>query len=201
MDLIVYAVLAIGAVWFITSRGKKQQAAALSFRDNLEPGQEVMTIGRMYATVLEVNDNRITLELSDGVVGVWDKDGIARLVFPPVDDDDEDGDAEDDEYDDDEYDDELEDDDDDYDDEALDDELDDLDAELDEAAVGEGESGEDVPDLDEPVGGAIYQPAADDESVDATDDVKTDKDWPGVEVPDDASSLIDPDTDDKKKPL
>jgi preprotein translocase subunit YajC len=193
MELIVIAVLFIGVFWFMNGKARKQQAAAFAFRDNLQPGQEVMTIGRMYGIVVEVNEDRVTLELSDGVVGVWDKQGIMRLVEPPLDDTD----LEDDELDEDEYDDEY-DDDEEYDDEALDDQLDELDAELDDAA--------DVTENDgaEPVGGAIYDPAVVDETVDdatAADEVKTDEDWSDVDVPDDASSLIDPDTDEKKKPL
>jgi preprotein translocase subunit YajC len=184
MELIVIAVLFIGMLWFMNSRTRKQQQAAMAFRDNLQPGQEVMTIGRMYGIVVEVDEDRVTLELSDGVVGVWDKQGIMRLVEPPVDADLED------ESDEGEYDEEYEDDEE-YDDEALDDQLDELDAELDDT-VDAGE-----PDEGEPVGGAIYPAAAGDES----GDVPTAQEWSDVEVPDDASSLIDPDTDEKKKPL
>jgi preprotein translocase subunit YajC len=99
MDFFIIALAAIVLLWFMSSRSRKQQQAALKFRDNLQAGQEVMTIGRMYGTVVEVDGDRVTLELLDGVTGQWDKSGIAKLVEPPVEMDDE-------EYDDDEYDDE-----------------------------------------------------------------------------------------------
>ncbi len=92
-------------LWFMSSRTRKQQQAALRFRDDLQPGQEVMTIGRMYGTVVEIDGDRVTLELLDGVTGQWDKSGIAKLVEPPVEEDDDEYD--DDEYDEDEYDDDA----------------------------------------------------------------------------------------------
>ena len=86
MELLVIALLGIGMLWFMSRRTRKQQQEAMRFRDLLEPGQEVMTIGRMYGTVVEVEGDRVTLELSDGAVGQWDKTGIAKLVEPPFED-------------------------------------------------------------------------------------------------------------------
>lgn len=155
-------------LWWMQRNARRQQAAAMAFRNDLQPGQEVLTIGRMYGTVVEVDGNRVTLDLGDGVYGVWDKEGIMRIVPPETDDEvaddvaDEDAEAYDDEYEDDyedEYDDEA------GDDEVLDDEL--LDDEVlddDEVLADDG-----APALDEP-----------------------------IEVPDDASSLTDPDEDPKK---
>lgn len=99
MDLSFFIILLFGAgaLWFMSSRTRKQQQEAMRFRDNLQAGQEVMTIGRMYGTVVEINGDRVTLELLDGATGQWDKSAIAKLVDPPLDDvdegeyDDEDG--------------------------------------------------------------------------------------------------------------
>ena len=90
MELLVIALLGIGMLWFMSRRTRKQQQEAMRFRDLLEPGQEVMTIGRMYGTVVDVEGDRVTLELSDGVIGQWDKTGIAKLVEPPLEDEDDD---------------------------------------------------------------------------------------------------------------
>lgn len=144
--LLLIALFAVVLLWWLPRTAKKQQAAATAFRESLEPGQEVMTIGRMYGTVVEVDGNRVTLDLGDGALGVWDKEGILKLVEPPLDDELVEGDELDDV--DDEFEDELED------DELEDDQLED--DELDEDLVED------------------------------------------VEVPDDASSLTDPDEDDKK---
>ena len=107
MDIFIFALAAVALLWFMSSRTRKQQQAATRFRDSLEPGQEVMTIGRMYGTVVEVDGDRVTLELLDGGTGQWDKSGIAKLVEPPVEADDElDDELDDEEYDEDDYDDE-----------------------------------------------------------------------------------------------
>lgn len=179
MDLLIIGLLFIGVMWFMTSRTRKQQAAAMAFRDNLQPGQEVMTIGRMYGTVVEVDGTRVTLELSDGVVGVWDKDGIARLVDPPIADDGEladDADVDDDELADTEY-----------------DEYDELDEELDEELEDELAEGE--VSIDDQIDEALLDEDG------ATDEVaapEIDEEWSEVDVPDDASSLTDPDEDPKQ---
>lgn len=106
MEFLVIGALALAAMWFMSSRTRKQQQEALRFRDNLEAGQEVMTIGRMYGTVVEVDGDRVTLELLDGVMGQWDKSAIASLVVPPLDDVDDGEYDEDSEYDE-EYDDDV----------------------------------------------------------------------------------------------
>lgn len=96
-SFVIILLFGAGALWFMSSRTRKQQQEAMRFRDNLQAGQEVMTIGRMYGTVVEIDGDRVTLELLDGVTGQWDKSAIAKLVDPPLDDvdegeyDDEDG--------------------------------------------------------------------------------------------------------------
>ena len=165
MELLIIAAMFIGVMWFTSSRARKQQAAAMAFRDSLEPGLEVMTIGRMYGTVLEVDGDRVTLELSDGVVGVWDKAGISRLVEPVVPADDEELDEDEEYLDDEDYSDEDYSDEEEYDDENLEDE---------EAADGESDE---------------------DPEVTEADDTSDGSDWADVDVPDDASSLTDPDPD------
>lgn len=107
IDPVFLGVLAlfVVALWWMSSRTRKQQQAQSAFRDNLQPGQQVMTGSGLYATVVEVIDDTVVLEASPGVHTRWFKPAIAKLVEPPVPADE---DLEDDEYADDEYaDDEL----------------------------------------------------------------------------------------------
>lgn len=88
MELILIAALAFALMFWMSSRSKKQQRAALSFRDSLEPGQEVMTGSGLFGTIIEVDGDRITLE-SDGPGGartVWLRAAIAKLAEPVVED-------------------------------------------------------------------------------------------------------------------
>lgn len=99
MDFSFLIILAIGAValFLMSSRQRKAQREQLSFRDNLQPGQRVMTGSGMYGTVVEVDGDEVTLESTPGNESVWIKAAIARLVEPPVDEEPEvDEDAEDD---------------------------------------------------------------------------------------------------------
>jgi preprotein translocase subunit YajC len=85
------------ALFLMSSRQRKAQREQLSFRDNLQPGQRVMTGSGMYGTVVEVDGDEVTLESTPGNESVWIKAAIARLVEPPVDEETEvDEDAEDD---------------------------------------------------------------------------------------------------------
>jgi preprotein translocase subunit YajC len=87
-------VIGIGAMFLLSSRQRKAQKQQLSFRDNLQPGQRVMTGSGMYGTVVEVDGDEVTLESTPGTQSIWIKAAIARLVDPPVDEVAEDDDEE-----------------------------------------------------------------------------------------------------------
>lgn len=87
MELILIAVLAFAMMWWMSRRSKKQRAEAMSFRDSLETGQEIMTGSGLFGVIVDVEDDRITVE-SGGPGGsrtVWLRAAIAKLVDPPVD--------------------------------------------------------------------------------------------------------------------
>lgn len=85
MELILIAVLAFAMMWWMSNRSKKQQRAALSFRDSLEVGQEVMTGSGLFGVIVDVEEDRITLETEPGGARtVWLRAAIAKLVDPPV---------------------------------------------------------------------------------------------------------------------
>lgn len=86
---LIILVIGLGAMFLLSSRQRKAQREQLSFRDNLQPGQRVMTGSGMYGTVVEVEGDEVTLESTPGVQSVWIKAAIARLVEPPVVDEDE----------------------------------------------------------------------------------------------------------------
>lgn len=138
-SILIIMALAVGAMWLMTNRTRKQQKAAADFRASLTPGQDVMTGSGLFGTIVAVDDDVITLETSPGVTSRWLRPAIAKLVEPPVAADD--ANEDDEEYDEDEYDDEY--------DEDLDDaDLDaDADADLDEDAEPvEGLAEVEIPD-------------------------------------------------------
>ncbi len=88
-ELILFAALAFGALWLMSSRARKQQQQANAFRDNLEVGQEVRTASGMFGTIVDVEDDIITLESTPGNESRWLRAAIALVVEPPVEDEDE----------------------------------------------------------------------------------------------------------------
>ncbi len=86
MELLIIAALAFAMMFWMSRRSKKQRSEAMSFRDSLEIGQEVMTGSGLFGVIVAVEDERITLE-TEGLGGartVWLRAAIAKLVDPPV---------------------------------------------------------------------------------------------------------------------
>ena len=98
MELLIIMAIALGALWLMSSRTRKQQRAAQEFRNNLEAGDEVMTASGLLGTVVAVEDDVITLESSPGAHTRWIRAAIAKKIEPTVDeiDDTDDDELEDD---------------------------------------------------------------------------------------------------------
>ena len=90
-------ILAVVAFWFMSRRTRKQQRAQQEFRNTLEAGDEVMTASGMIGTVVEIEDDAITLESEPGGGRTrWVRAAIAKKIEPPVVDEDEVHDVDDD---------------------------------------------------------------------------------------------------------
>ncbi len=125
-SFLIILLFGVGMLWFMSRRTRKQQQEAARFRDNLEAGQEVMTGSGLFGTVVEVEGDRVTLEIAPGVTSQWLKAAIAKVVEPPLEDEDEE--PEDGEELEDEFEDEFEDEDADGADETDDEEWEELEA-------------------------------------------------------------------------
>jgi preprotein translocase subunit YajC len=84
VELFLILAIALGALWLMSSRTRKQQRAAQEFRNNLVPGDEVMTASGLLGTVVTVEDDVITLESSPGAHTRWIRAAIAKKIEPPV---------------------------------------------------------------------------------------------------------------------
>ena len=83
-SFIIILVVGLGALLFMNWRTRKKQQEQLSFRDRLEIGQEVQTIGGLIGTITAVEDDRVTLETAPGTEVVFVKMALAKLIDPPV---------------------------------------------------------------------------------------------------------------------
>lgn len=95
MELFIILAIGLGAMFLLSSRQRKAQRQQMSFRDSLQPGQEVMTGSGMYGTVVEVEDDVITLESTPGNRSRWIRAAIAKLIEPPVEEDDDEDESDD----------------------------------------------------------------------------------------------------------
>ncbi|MCD9143282.1 preprotein translocase subunit YajC [Streptomyces albireticuli] len=79
MTLLPFIVL-IGAMFLMTRSAKNKQRQAAQMRDQMQPGTGVRTIGGMYATVKEVSDDSVLLEVAPGVHAIYAKNAIGAVL-------------------------------------------------------------------------------------------------------------------------
>lgn len=79
VTLLPFIVL-IGAMFLMTRSAKKKQQAAAQMRNDMQPGTGVRTIGGLYATVKEVNDDTVLLEAAPGVHLIFAKNAIGAVL-------------------------------------------------------------------------------------------------------------------------
>ncbi|MET7694733.1 MULTISPECIES: preprotein translocase subunit YajC [Streptomyces] len=79
VTLLPFIVL-IGAMFLMTRSAKKKQQQAASMRNDMQPGSGVRTIGGMYATVKEVNEDTVLLDAAPGVDLLFAKNSIGAVL-------------------------------------------------------------------------------------------------------------------------
>ncbi|MGW1195925.1 preprotein translocase subunit YajC [Streptomyces sp. NPDC002536] len=79
VSLLPFIVL-IGAMFLMTRSAKNKQRQAAQMRDHMQPGTGVRTIGGMYATVKEVSDDTVLLEVAPGVHAIYAKNSIGAVL-------------------------------------------------------------------------------------------------------------------------
>jgi preprotein translocase subunit YajC len=85
VELLPFAAIA-AAFWLLiirpTSKRRKDQAALVA---SLAPGQRIMTTAGVFATVVSIDADRVSVEISPGVVIEMLAAAIAQVVPAPVD--------------------------------------------------------------------------------------------------------------------
>jgi preprotein translocase subunit YajC len=85
-NLLFIVVLVIGAYLLFIRPARTRQRKALETRSNVTPGVEVITTAGLIATVVDADDETVTLEIAPGVHSKFLKQAIVRVVVPPSDD-------------------------------------------------------------------------------------------------------------------
>ncbi|MFF0222291.1 preprotein translocase subunit YajC [Streptomyces sp. NPDC004629] len=79
LTLLPFIVL-IAAMFLMTRSAKKKQQQASDMRNQMQPGSGVRTIGGMYATVKEVNEDTVLLDAGPGVELLFAKNAIGAVL-------------------------------------------------------------------------------------------------------------------------
>ena len=79
LTMLLMLVLIFVVMWlFMIRPQQKRQKELNSFRDSLKKGDKVVTVGGIYGTVLEVNDNKVMLEIDKDVRIKVDKASLVK---------------------------------------------------------------------------------------------------------------------------
>lgn len=81
--LLIMMLLAVGAMFLLTNRTRKQQAKAAQVRQNLAIGDEVMTGSGLFGTIIDIDGDVITLESPSGAQTDWLRAAISKHATPP----------------------------------------------------------------------------------------------------------------------
>jgi len=74
-------VLLFGVMYFMMIRPQqKRRREAQAMQSSLGPGDEIVTIGGLHATVVRIDDDVVTVEIAPGVNARYARPAIARVV-------------------------------------------------------------------------------------------------------------------------
>jgi preprotein translocase subunit YajC len=82
---IIFLVLIVALAYFLLiAPQRRRQQAARQVREQVDPGDVILTAGGIYATVLEIRDTDLDVEIAPGTTVRLDRRAIA-VVVPPQD--------------------------------------------------------------------------------------------------------------------
>ena len=78
---LLFIVLLFGVMYFMMIRPQqKRRREAQAMQSALGPGDQIVTIGGLHATVVAVDDDVVTVEIAPGVNARYARPAIARVV-------------------------------------------------------------------------------------------------------------------------
>jgi preprotein translocase subunit YajC len=78
--LLLPLILIVGMIWFMSRTQRKQRQRQANTVAALQPGTKVITTSGMVGIVEEVDDEYVTLEVSDGMLVQFVKAAVGRVV-------------------------------------------------------------------------------------------------------------------------
>jgi len=82
------------ALYFLMIRPQqKRRRQTEQMQRAMGPGDEILTVGGLYGTIVEIDDDAIVLEIAPGVQARYARAAIGKVVTPAARPDDEDSDT------------------------------------------------------------------------------------------------------------
>lgn len=76
MSFLPFILIIVVFYFFMIRPQQKRQKELNKFREELKKGDQVVTTGGIYGKVSKINNNKITIEIADGVCVDFDKSAI-----------------------------------------------------------------------------------------------------------------------------
>ena len=84
---LLFIVLLFGVMYFLMIRPQqKRRREAMQMQATLSPGDQIVTIGGLHATVVSVADDVVTVQIAPGVNARYARPAIARVIKPSASD-------------------------------------------------------------------------------------------------------------------
>ena len=76
MQFVPFLLIIVVFYFFMIRPQQKRQKELNKIRDSLKKGDKIVTTGGMYGKVAEIKENRIVVEIAEGVKATFDKSAI-----------------------------------------------------------------------------------------------------------------------------
>jgi preprotein translocase subunit YajC len=78
--LIIMGILFVGMYFLMIRPQQRRRREMQDMQSSIGPGDEVLTIGGLYGTVLAIDDESVTLEVAPGVTNRYARGAISRVI-------------------------------------------------------------------------------------------------------------------------
>ncbi len=97
MSFLIVMVLLLVVMYVLMIRPQRQrQQAQQTMIDRASVGDDILTSGGIYGTIIEIEDDDVVVEIADGLSVHMTRRGIAAVLPPEADEEEDDGDTEED---------------------------------------------------------------------------------------------------------
>ena len=97
MVIAIYLVILVAAFYFLIVRPQRRQSMVRrQLLNAVDVGDEIVTSGGIYGTVVSIEEDSLEVQIADGIVIKLARGAVAAKVAPDSPDDEDDGEYEDD---------------------------------------------------------------------------------------------------------